>query len=172
MSKKPTYYELLKHPKWQEKRLRIMERAGFKCEWCYIEDKILHVHHTYYEKNAAPWEYPDNSLLCLCESCHERAGETDKHLRRLLGMIAASHGTEFGLFRLEGYMAAMVAELDVKEEPRACYFEVGYGPSDFTGVADFFGLTAEDVAPLYQGSGFDFHDLRELAEKKRKGDGS
>jgi len=29
-----TYYGLLKHPKWQKKRLEVMENAGFECEDC------------------------------------------------------------------------------------------------------------------------------------------
>lgn len=31
---------------------------------------ILHVHHTYYVHGDAPWEYPDESLMTLCDKCH------------------------------------------------------------------------------------------------------
>lgn len=30
----------------------------------------LHVHHKYYEPGKKPWEYPDEALITLCESCH------------------------------------------------------------------------------------------------------
>ncbi|MCH8041761.1 MAG: hypothetical protein IH977_15675 [Nitrospinae bacterium] len=63
MSKQqPSYYDLLKHPKWQKKRLRIMERSGFECESCGDNESMLSVHHSYYEKGKKPWEYDDESL--------------------------------------------------------------------------------------------------------------
>ena len=32
----------------------------------------MQVHHTfYYKKQIAPWLYPDDSLLTLCEKCHK-----------------------------------------------------------------------------------------------------
>ncbi len=67
-----SYFEKLKHPKWQEKRLRIMERAGFVCEWCGSAENELHVHHGYYER-LDPWDYPDETLYCLCDKCHQEA---------------------------------------------------------------------------------------------------
>ncbi len=36
--------------------------------WKYF--KGLHVHHTYYQHNKMPWEYPDESLQTLCINCH------------------------------------------------------------------------------------------------------
>lgn len=64
------YWELLKDPRWQRLRLEVMERAGFRCEDCADHRKTLNVHHSYYLKNRAPWEYPSESLVCLCEDCH------------------------------------------------------------------------------------------------------
>ena len=66
-----TYSELLKHPKWQKKRLEILDRDGFQCRACWENSKTLHVHHTYYDKDLKPWEYPNNRLLTLCEDCHK-----------------------------------------------------------------------------------------------------
>jgi 5-methylcytosine-specific restriction endonuclease McrA len=70
---KPNYWELLKDPRWQQMRLRVMEREGFTCQDCEDKTATLNVHHTYYEKGNAPWEYPEDSLHCLCETCHKRA---------------------------------------------------------------------------------------------------
>lgn len=64
------YYTLLKDPRWQKKRLKIMERDKFTCLTCGEEATTLNVHHGYYIKDKQPWEYPDNSLHTLCESCH------------------------------------------------------------------------------------------------------
>lgn len=68
-----SYYEQLKHPLWQNKKGGILARAGHKCENCDGTDTTLHAHHTYYERGRKPWEYPDDSLICLCEDCHETA---------------------------------------------------------------------------------------------------
>jgi len=65
------YSELLKHPKWQKKRLIIMQRDGFHCAGCGADNNMLSVHHIYYEKGKMPWEYPDRALITLCEDCHE-----------------------------------------------------------------------------------------------------
>jgi hypothetical protein len=69
--KRMTYAEQLKHPKWQKKRLRVLERADFKCQSCLETDKTLHVHHKLYRKGAMAWEYDDNDLAVLCETCHQ-----------------------------------------------------------------------------------------------------
>ena len=39
-------------------------------KWQFV--KGLHVHHSYYQHDLFPWEYPDNSLSVLCWSCHEK----------------------------------------------------------------------------------------------------
>lgn len=67
------YWEKLKDPRWQKKRLEVLNRAGFKCENCGAADQCLHVHHGYYAKGADPWDYPEETLWCLCEACHEQA---------------------------------------------------------------------------------------------------
>ena len=65
------FWENYKSPLWQEKRLKIMQRARFSCERCFVDDKQLHVHHIFYERGKKPWEYEDCVLLCLCEACHK-----------------------------------------------------------------------------------------------------
>lgn len=35
----------------------------------------LNIHHTYYLKDKFPWEYEDDSLVALCESCHQKRHE-------------------------------------------------------------------------------------------------
>ena len=66
-----TYYDKLKDPRWQKKRLEIFERDGWKCRSCSDSESTLVVHHRYYE-NIEPWEYPDEALITLCENCHEQ----------------------------------------------------------------------------------------------------
>jgi len=47
-----------------------MERDKFRCLRCGNENETLNVHHLYYEKGLAPWEYPEWSLITLCEPHH------------------------------------------------------------------------------------------------------
>lgn len=73
-----TYSEKLKDPRWQKKRLEVLERAGWVCEDCGTDTKQLEVHHPHYIKGREPWEY-DRSLMCLCSACHigRQAAESD-----------------------------------------------------------------------------------------------
>ncbi len=68
---KENYTELLKDPRWNKRRLEILKRDNYCCVWCGSGDGILHVHHLYYDKTLDPWEYGNDSLVTLCESCHE-----------------------------------------------------------------------------------------------------
>lgn len=76
MSKNPTkkplvsYSEKLKDPRWQRKRLEILERDNWACQVCGNTEKTLHVHHTHYIKQIDPWDHPEHLLITLCEKCH------------------------------------------------------------------------------------------------------
>ena len=72
------YTEKLKNPRWQKKRLEILERDGWQCRSCWENNKTLHVHHMSYDKDLKPWEYDNNKLLTLCEDCHELLHVLDK----------------------------------------------------------------------------------------------
>lgn len=65
------YLSLLKDPKWQKKKNSILERDNYTCRFCGAKNKTLHVHHLYYTDDKSPWEYEDDSLITLCEDCHE-----------------------------------------------------------------------------------------------------
>ena len=64
------YSELLKDPRWQKKRLKIMERDNFECRACHETNRTLNVHHLYYDYKLKPWEYNNEDLITLCEDCH------------------------------------------------------------------------------------------------------
>lgn len=65
------YFAKLKDPRWQKKRLEILNRDQFTCRLCDDKESTLHVHHVWYERGADPWDYPENCLITLCENCHE-----------------------------------------------------------------------------------------------------
>ena len=72
--------KLWKDPRWQKKRLEILERDGWKCRICEDSKKTLHVHHCFYNKKFKPWEYPkDCGLITLCEDCHKVEHEERKN---------------------------------------------------------------------------------------------
>src|SRR5690348_3148284 len=87
MTNKPSYYDLLRHPNWQRKRLEVLSRSRFQCEDCGAADKTLNVHHSYYERGLKPWDYPVESLHCLCEDCHKKAQDRLQLLHRMIGTL-------------------------------------------------------------------------------------
>lgn len=71
-----TYQEKLKDPRWQKKRLKILERDGWACQCCGSKKKTLTVHHVVYEGD--PWEAREDDLQALCEDCHSALGPHPK----------------------------------------------------------------------------------------------
>ena len=68
--KQKDYQSLLKDPRWQRKRLEIMQRDNFTCQHCGNAKETLNVHHKYYKENYNPWDYEDDCYITLCEKCH------------------------------------------------------------------------------------------------------
>lgn len=72
-----SYGALLFDRRWKEKRANILFRDKNQCVICGLADD-LEVHHRQYhfvsaqKKFKVPWEYPDNMLITLCNSCHQR----------------------------------------------------------------------------------------------------
>lgn len=67
---KVKYSEKLKDPRWQKKRLEILERDKWTCRACGEKDKTLHVHHIFYLPKKEPWDIPGGLLITFCERCH------------------------------------------------------------------------------------------------------
>lgn len=65
-----SYSERLRDPRWQKKRLEIMQRDGFSCKFCGDNETELHVHHRRYINGNEPWEYDNSELDTLCKTCH------------------------------------------------------------------------------------------------------
>ena len=76
------YWQQLQDPRWQKKRLEILTRANFACEFCgdTPEGEALEIHHKYYKKGLMAWDYPDSSLACVCHGCHEEVAEVERLL--------------------------------------------------------------------------------------------
>lgn len=91
---KKTYYEKLKDPRWQKKRLEILERDNFKCSQCRDGENTLNVHHGYYTTNYNPWDYPNETLHTVCEMCHEEFECVKHDIHRALGSYSIKELTE------------------------------------------------------------------------------
>ena len=76
-----TYSEKLRDPRWQRKRLEIMQRDEFACRACGNKENTLNVHHLEYSGN--PWDAENDSLVTLCQNCHADA-ETVKKLKNVI----------------------------------------------------------------------------------------
>jgi hypothetical protein len=83
MSWKTEYAEKLSDPRWQKKRLQVLERDQFQCIACSQDDITLHIHHIRY--SSEPWETPLEHLETLCEWCHEARTDLDRSLKYLFG---------------------------------------------------------------------------------------
>lgn len=90
MQKKELYSELLKDPRWQKRRLEIMQRDNFTCQICGHSDKQLHVHHLCYDKYKMPWEHDDDELITLCEDCHKAEHDSLKRIRKTVKLLTES----------------------------------------------------------------------------------
>lgn len=75
MTMKTPYFKKLLDPRWQKKRLQVLEAAEWTCEACGDATSTLHVHHKQYFKGREPWEYEAAQLGVLCEECHANAHE-------------------------------------------------------------------------------------------------
>lgn len=65
-----TYAEKLLDPRWQKKRLEILDRDHFTCQLCDDTTTTLHIHHLKYNPNRDPWDIANEFLITYCKHCH------------------------------------------------------------------------------------------------------
>lgn len=65
------YKEQILDPRWQKRRLEILNRDKFSCTYCGETKLTLHVHHTYYENDVYIWDAKDEYLTTLCCEHHK-----------------------------------------------------------------------------------------------------
>jgi hypothetical protein len=84
------YWQLLKSPQWQQKRLEKLSLAGWECQNCGSKDKELHVHHKQYFKGRNPWEYENDQLEVLCDKCHTVQHESLQCIKEIISLSDAN----------------------------------------------------------------------------------
>ena len=81
-----SYQEQLRHPKWQKKRLEILERDMWTCKTCGDTEATLTVHHKSYRKDDGKfvdvWDYNNNDLVTMCINCHSEEEIALKSLQK------------------------------------------------------------------------------------------
>ena len=102
-----SYKDQLRDPRWQKVRLRIFERDGFACRRCGRGDEELHAHHLVYRRDREPWEYEQEEILTLCNSCHEIEHRDGDDAWRIVRSVAAHRGALGGtIYGLADALAA------------------------------------------------------------------
>jgi predicted HNH restriction endonuclease len=64
----PQYQAYLNSPKWKNKRLKVLNRAKFKCEKCK-KAQATQIHHKTYKHI---FNEPLSDLLAVCAPCHRK----------------------------------------------------------------------------------------------------
>ena len=131
------WYDSFSDPRWQKKRLEILERDGWACRACGsgIGDGVsLNVHHAFYASGLDPWDYHDNSLVTFCKHCHEHRHElqdsalhaiSNRSTKALLGMKVAAFRFEKTLEALSEYEQESIYGTDLaKSKSRALKVDI------------------------------------------------
>lgn len=122
-----SYSELLKDPRWQRKRLDILNRDNFTCVCCGDDKSTLHVHHQYYINGRMPWEYSNDLLITLCAKCHENEEslkEQDEDvMKRLLstGLLRSDVHNLVGNLSMYIYNSAAKSRTELKRLEEILY---------------------------------------------------
>lgn len=102
------YWEKLKDPRWQKKRLDVLNESNFECQSCGEKSKELHVHHPAYVKGREPWEYEADELRVYCLDCHQEAYDDLEVLTELLNTAKMDINISCAEITISGFIAAMI----------------------------------------------------------------
>ena len=118
MAETKTYPEKLKSPKWQKKRLEVLNRDNFTCQHCGDTETELHVHHLKYSRE--PHEAPLEDLATLCKICHkfetfeEFESPPKKYVKYTSAMVILLENGSVVLYDTENNELQHVVTFDVK----------------------------------------------------------
>jgi hypothetical protein len=135
-----SYADLLKDPRWQKKRLEVLESNGWACEACGSATKTLHVHHPKYKNGSMPWEYEKDELEVLCEDCHAEITLLTKDLKEQISTLNISL-----LFRLRAYAGSLAVVHGESTKPVHSRWE-----DEWEGISDAFSRSQSwfPISPL------------------------
>lgn len=115
-----------------------MSERFFTCEHCGDRDEPQNVHHSFYRKGFAPWEYENDAFVLLCEICHDAVHGPRKAVEEDLIKEASKYTAET--------LALLVAALKAINQRD---FSLGRGTTGFSirglGAALADGCPVEEV---------------------------
>lgn len=141
---KSEYSNKLLDPRWQKKRLEILNRDEFVCQRCYDNESTLHVHHLYYEAGKEPWEYEQKDLITLCSDCHEYEKEARTEYEKMLLTLLKKNGfmSDDVYFIVEGFL-----KLKIEKSPDVTASIIKFAlSSGFKDVSDLFWKHTNEIA--------------------------
>jgi hypothetical protein len=147
---------MLRDPRWQKKRLKVMELVNFTCEDCGTDTETLNVHHSYYEKGLAPWDYPDQSLHCLCDDCHKKAEDHKVAIHRKMGALDLTRDTE-----ILGYLSA----IEMSDLPMVVCEVIDWEMAE--GIGHYFNIDPHEIIDALVDRQIDGYKLEEIAKRHR-----
>ena len=147
--------ELLNHPNWHKKKLEIIEKSGFECINCTSKEKTLDVYHSYYVDNLKPWEYPNNSLYCLCGECYNQSQNIITLIKRQLDHVELTYNE-----RLFGYLYG----LETLSYPMVAIGVMSYEVAQ--GIGDCWRIPPEVIIANLHNGHIDGYTLNKLSENK------
>ncbi len=130
IKKESAYSTKLRDPRWQKVRLKIMERDGFACCKCGDGENMLSVHHRYYIWGRDPWDYTDDLLVTLCQSCHNEEHSYEDGANDLIKILKSN-----------GFFNSDIADLTVLFHN----LKIQYPPNVFIAALDKRFSTPEGV---------------------------
>jgi hypothetical protein len=146
------YYEKFKDPRWQKKRLEVLQRDEFMCQICLDTSSTLHIHHRRYISNTEPWEYSNELLVTLCERCHE--GETEQmnnFLQKLNDVLKTQFFSDDIIRIMEGF----------------CGLKISY-PSEVMASIINFGLKSNKVMQYMDKEFWNYNKKKMRAKNAKK----
>ena len=119
------YASKLRDPRWQKKRLEIIQRDGFACCACKAKDHPLNVHHGFYARGVNPWEYSDDTLWTLCEDCHGMIQACTELIHSRIAMVSPMEIARafFGSDGLGNMIGSLIAFMPLDDTQYSKYYD-------------------------------------------------
>lgn len=137
------YSSKLRDPRWQRKRLEVLEAVGWACQNCGEESKELQVHHMLYKRGKNPWEYNPCELVVLCENCHLMVEKGTTSVLTLIAQLAANSSDHHPYRQTIGFFQNLAYGLINKNDKLV---PVNVGPDLGMAVSDMV-RTMHEYAP-------------------------
>jgi hypothetical protein len=139
---KKTYAEKLRDPRWQKRRLEILQRDNWTCTSCGDSDTELHIHHLKY--NGNPWDAKDEDLVTQCKHCHALI-EYLKNVER---------------FGPEAYHKVKIEKRWTAISGVPMFFVYAYDMTGFTGL-EFYSYEDDCINPIFALSPGTLHHIHQ-----------